>query len=122
MTSEENEPQEAQVAEVEEETEEVVIPKTPKEKNIEKIELLIKELDKIGQKGGPDIRICPKCFSLRIKQFDTLGKMGVQTAYPVYICQDCGWKSKTWLYLDRTMTTEEREAFLGNMINEKVKI
>ena len=69
MTSEENETQEAQAVEVEEETEEVVIPKTPKEKNIEKIELLIKELDKINHKGGPDIRICPKCFREHFKKY-----------------------------------------------------
>ncbi|MHA1126382.1 MAG: hypothetical protein ACTSO7_12815 [Candidatus Heimdallarchaeota archaeon] len=117
MTSEDNESQEAQAVEVVEE-EEI---KTQKEKNAEKIQALIKELDKIGQKKGPDIRICPKCFSLRIKKMDTLGSMGIQTAYPVYICQDCGWRSKTWLYLDRTMKEEERNHFLSRLIEEDTK-
>ena len=117
MTSEDNESQEAQAVEVAEE-EEI---KTPIEKNVEKIELLIEELDKIGQKKGPDIRICPKCFSLRIILMDTLGQMGIQSAYPVYICQDCGWRSKTWLYLDRTMNEEEREYFLSHLIDEDTK-
>ncbi|MHA1243131.1 MAG: hypothetical protein ACTSP7_01040 [Candidatus Heimdallarchaeota archaeon] len=117
MTSEDNDTQEAQAVVVEEE-EEI---KTQKEKNVEKVELLIKELDKIGQKKGPDIRICPKCFSLRIKILDTLGLMGIQTGYPVYICQDCGWRSKVWLYLDRTMNEEEREHFLSHLIEEDAK-
>jgi hypothetical protein len=117
MTSEENETQEAEAIEVEEE-EEI---KTQKEKNVEKIELLIEELDKIGQKGGPDIRICPKCFSLRVKILDILGQMAIQRGYPVYVCQDCGWRSKIWLYLDRTMNKEEREHFLNHMIDEDVK-
>jgi len=118
MTSNDNESQETQAVEVVEEETEAI---TPEEKNIEKIKLIIKELDKIGQKKGPDIRICPKCFSLRIKRMDVLGEMGIQSTYPVYVCQDCGWRSKTWLYLDRTINEEERESFLSHLIDEKTE-
>jgi len=49
-----------------EETEEVVEEEAELEKEIEenivKIGLLVEELNKINQKGGPDIRICPRCF------------------------------------------------------------
>jgi hypothetical protein len=87
--------------------------------NIEKIELLIQELDKLNQKGGPDIRICPRCYSLRIKVEDILTGMGINSGYPVCRCLDCGWRSKKWIYLDRTLTEEEREKFVKKLIEEK---
>ena len=114
--SEEKEKQKETTAEVvieeeEEETEEDV-----RIENIQKIEELVKELDKVKQNGGPDIRICPKCFSLRIKEIDIIGKMGIFNSYPTCVCQDCGWRSNKWLYLDRVMSTEERNAFFKDVI------
>ncbi len=92
-----------------------------KSENIVKIGALAEELDKLKQKGGPDIRICPKCFSLRIKEIDFIKEMGIFNSYPVCVCQDCGWKSKVWLYLDRTMSNEERDSFFENLTEEKVE-
>ena len=87
--------------------------------NIMKIHELIEELDKMKQKGGPDIRVCPKCFSLRIKEVDIMGDMGIFTSYPVCICQDCGWRSNKWIYLDRTMSEEERNSFFDDVISKE---
>ena len=109
-----------ETAEVVEEEEEEEI-EDLKEKNIIKIRLLIDELNRLKQRGGPDIRICPKCFSLRIKEEDFLKKMGIGGSYPVCICQDCGWRSNKWIYLDRTLTKEEREKFLHEIAEEKVE-
>lgn len=106
-----------------EETEEVVEEEAELEKEIEenivKIGLLIEELNKINQKGGPDIRICPRCYSLRVKVEDILTGMGINSGYPVCICLDCGWRSKKWIYLDRTLTNEERETFIENLVEER---
>lgn len=104
------------VEEEEEKAEEKV-----KTENIVKISALVEELDKLKQKGGPDIRICPKCFSLRIKEIDVMEKMGIFNSYPVCVCQDCGWRSKVWLYLDRTMSDEERNLFIFDLTEEKVE-
>ncbi|NHJ85889.1 MAG: hypothetical protein FK734_10535 [Asgard group archaeon] len=90
-----------------------------KAKNVVKIQQLIKELDKLKQKGGPDIRICPRCFSLRVKVEDVLAKMGIRANYPVCICMDCGWRSRKWIYLDRTMSEKEREKFVSNLNKEE---
>ncbi|MBD3190850.1 MAG: hypothetical protein GF308_09415 [Candidatus Heimdallarchaeota archaeon] len=103
-----------------EELEEETIEKT-REENIKKIEQLLEELDKINQKGGPDIRICPKCFSTRVKKKDVLQRMGIITSYPVCICLDCGWRSKNWIYLDRTLSKKERENFLQEIIEEQTE-
>jgi len=106
-----------------EETEEVIEEETELEKeiakNIEKIELLIQELNKLNQKGGPDIRICPRCYSLRVKVEDILTGMGIDSAYPVCRCLDCGWRSKKWIYLDRVLSDEERENFIDKLVEEK---
>ncbi len=102
--------------EIEEEIEEQI------EENIVKIELLIKELDKIEHTGDPNIRICPRCFSLRIKEEDVLSSMGINRGYPVCRCLDCGWRSKKWIYLDRTLTKEERDNFYKEILKEKMKI
>jgi len=90
-----------------------------KEQNIIKINMLVKELNRLKQKRGPDIRICPKCFSLRIKEEDLLKKMGIGNSYPTCICLDCGWRSNKWIYLDRTMSKEERETFLLQITKER---
>ncbi|MFW9924632.1 MAG: hypothetical protein ACFFDW_15225 [Candidatus Thorarchaeota archaeon] len=121
MTEEEknNSETEAQVAE-ETLTEEERKERT-KQKNVEKIGELIKELNRIKQKGGPDIRICPRCFSLKVKEIDIIKKMGIGSSYPVCVCQDCGWRSNKWIYLDRTMTEEEREKFFNDSIIEKME-
>ncbi|MHA1154790.1 MAG: hypothetical protein ACTSQK_01670 [Candidatus Heimdallarchaeota archaeon] len=103
------------------EEEEVKTEEETKTENIVKICSLAEELDKLKQKGGPDIKICPKCFSLRIKEIDVMEKMGIFNSYPICVCQDCGWKSKVWLYLDRTMSEEERESFIDNLTEEKVE-
>ena len=87
--------------------------------NIIKIDELVRELDRINHKGGPDIRICPKCFSLRIKVIDLLKDMGISTGYPTCVCQDCGWRSNKWIYLDRTMSKEERENFILDAAKEE---
>ena len=110
------EPSTKVVEEEEEKTEEKI-----KIENVVKIAALAEELDKLRQMGGPDIRICPKCFSLRIKEIDVMGKMGIFNSYPVYVCQDCGWRSKVWLDLDRTMSEEERNSFFDELTEEKVE-
>jgi hypothetical protein len=89
------------------------------EENIEKIEALIDELNKIEEKGNPNIRICPRCFSTRVKIEDVLTSMGISSGYPICRCLDCGWRSKKWIYLDRTMSKEERENFFQEIIEEK---
>lgn len=91
------------------------------EENIVKIDLLIKELDKIEHTGDPNIRICPRCFSVRIKVEDILTGMGINSGYPLCRCLDCGWRSKKWIYLDRTLTKEERENFYKEIVKEKTK-
>ncbi|HUT80618.1 MAG TPA: hypothetical protein VMZ29_05375 [Candidatus Bathyarchaeia archaeon] len=120
MSEEKNETK-AEVIEKEEETEEISETEKIKLKNIAKIEILIKELDKIDRKKDPNIRICPRCFSLRIKMEDVIAKMGMGTGYPTCYCMDCGWRSKVWLYLDRTLSEEEREGFLKEIVKEKTK-
>jgi RNase P subunit RPR2 len=124
MTTEESSKskQKAVVKEKQEETqeldeEEVLLEK--QKQNIEKIKKLNEELDRINHKGGPDIRICPKCFSLKIRPLDTLKNMGIENSYPVYVCLDCGWRTKTWIYLDRQMSEEERENFYKRLLDEK---
>lgn len=116
-TSEKTETKTIAEQEVEEEVE---VEEVQKAKNIEKIDQLVKELNKINHKGGPDIRICPKCFSLRVKEIDTFKKMGIIQSYPVCYCEDCGWRSNKWIYLDRTLTKEERDKFLYQIGEEKV--
>jgi hypothetical protein len=106
-----------------EETEEIIEEEDELEKEIEenivKIKLLVEELNKINHKGDPNIRICPRCFSLRIKVEDVLTGMGINSGYPICICLDCGWRSKKWIYLDRTLSDEDREKFVENLIEEK---
>ncbi|MEA2069876.1 MAG: hypothetical protein U9O98_01150 [Asgard group archaeon] len=89
------------------------------EQNIEKIHRLIQELNRVKHNGPPDIRICPKCFSLRVKRKDILADMGIDNSFPVYYCMDCGWRSKKWIYLDRHMTAKERNKFVEKLIEEK---
>ena len=60
------------------------------EENIAKIESLIEELDKIEHSGDPNIRICPRCFSVRVKMVDILSNMGINSGYPVCRCLYCG--------------------------------
>ena len=116
---EKNEGKTKLIEETEEVVEEEVELEKEKEENIVKIELLIEELNKANQKGGPDIRICPRCYSLRVKIEDILTGMGINSGYPVCRCLDCGWRSKKWIYLDRTLTNEEREKFVKNLIEER---
>lgn len=119
MSSEEQSTNEKEAETIQkEEMEEKEVEQT-REENIQKIEQLLKELDKINQKGGPDIRICPKCFSTRVKKKDVLQRMGIITSYPVCICLDCGWRSKSWIYLDRTLSKKEREQFFQELIEEE---
>ncbi|NHK30389.1 MAG: hypothetical protein FK730_03495 [Asgard group archaeon] len=91
------------------------------EENIAKIESLIEELDKIEHSGDPNIRICPRCFSVRVKVVDILTSMGINSGYPVCRCLDCGWQSKKWIYLDLTLGKEERETFYKEILEEKSK-
>ncbi|MHA1211660.1 MAG: hypothetical protein ACTSSH_04280 [Candidatus Heimdallarchaeota archaeon] len=100
---------------VEEETSEL---EKIKEKNVVKIKMLIEELDKIERKRDPNIRICPRCLSLRVKMEDVIARMGINASYPVYVCSDCGWRSKNWIYLDRTMSEDERESFFQGFLKE----
>ncbi len=121
MSEEEKEKYSESSTEVVEEEEVISEDEEAKTENIVKICSLVEELDKLKQKGGPDIRICPKCFSLRIKEIDVMEKMGILNSYPVCVCQDCGWRSKVWLFLDRTMSNEERNSFIDNLTEEKVE-
>ena len=117
MSSEKNNEETETVAEVVEAEEETI--EKLKLENVEKIKLFIEELNKLKHKGGPDFRVCPRCFSLRVKKHDVLGEMAVQSSYPVYICLDCGWRSKKWLYLDRSMTKDDRDKFVKKLVKEK---
>ena len=117
MTEEEGQQQETKVLEEIEEEDEL---EKVKAKNVLKIKALMKELDKIERGRDPNIRICPRCFSTRVRIDDTLGHMGITTGYPVCRCLDCGWKSNKWIYLDRTMSEEDRERFLNNLVEEEI--
>ncbi|NHJ46525.1 MAG: hypothetical protein FK733_01940 [Asgard group archaeon] len=116
-------PEEKKKTEQETETilEEEVEEDTVLEENIEKIEALIEELNKFEDIKDPNIRICPRCFSVRVKMEDMVANLGIGGSYPTCRCLDCGWTSKKWIYLDRTLTKEEREEFFREIINEKVK-
>jgi hypothetical protein len=46
--------------------------------------------------------------------------MGIIQSYPVCFCEDCGWRSNKWIYLDRTLSKEEREKFLDHLIEGKI--
>ncbi|MGC9781635.1 MAG: hypothetical protein HZR80_20515 [Candidatus Heimdallarchaeota archaeon] len=120
MTEEESKDKSESKAEVVEEIEEEEADKTI-EQNIVKIDLLIDELNKANQKGGPDIRICPRCFSLRIIVEDFLSSMGISNSYPVCRCLDCGWRSKNWIYLDRKLSKVERDRFIQEIVEEKIE-
>jgi molecular chaperone DnaK (HSP70) len=115
MTEEEKNDTKVKVIEKTEEEEEI---EEEIQENIKKILELLKELDKFGKDKKPDIRICPKCFSVRIKRKDVLSSMGITTSYPVYFCMDCGWTSNKWLYLDHSLTREEQEEMLLDLVEE----
>ncbi len=92
-----------------------------KQQNLQKLKELNKKLDEMRIKKDPNIRICPKCFSTRVKVEDIFSNMGITQGYPVCRCLDCGWRSRTWIYLDRTMSKEERERFIQEEIELKSK-
>jgi len=90
-----------------------------KVKNIQKLKELMEKLDEMEVRKDPNIRICPRCFSTRVKVEDMLSRMGIIRGYPVCRCLDCGWRSRTWIYLDRTLSKEERERFIREEIEMK---
>jgi len=89
-----------------------------KEENIIKIEKLIEELNKLEKIKDPNIRICPRCFSVRIKADDILNYMGIEGSYPACRCLDCGWRSKKWIYLDRTLAEGDIDKFQQTLEKE----
>ncbi len=121
MSDEKKSETKTEVIEEEEEQEELSALEKLRLKNLAKLDLLIKELDKIDKKKDPNIRICPRCFSVRVRMEDIIAKMGMGVGYPTCYCMDCGWRSKTWIYLDRTLSQEEREGFIKEILKEKSK-